>query len=92
MAEETALSLRSATSGFDALFANDIEKAREIFSATESPFHSLGAGVCAFLEAALGMEVRTAICFARYGASQLGCYMNTGWAYGNCHEAAFGRR
>ena len=92
MAEETARSLRSATSGFDALFANDIEKAREIFSVTESPFHSLGAGVCAFLEAALGMEVRILICFMRDGVSQFGCYMSTGWAYGNRHEAAFGGR
>ena len=59
-AEETTRNLRSATEGFDALFANDLEKARQIFKATDSPFHSLGAGVCAFLEAALGMEVCTA--------------------------------
>ncbi|PSR77603.1 hypothetical protein PHLCEN_2v7793 [Hermanssonia centrifuga] len=56
MADETATELQSATTGFDALFANDIVLAREIFSSTDSPFHILGAGVCAFLEAALGME------------------------------------
>ncbi|GJE87054.1 mitochondrial outer membrane protein [Phanerochaete sordida] len=55
-AEDTARDLREATSGFDALFSNDIDNAREIFKATNSPFHLLGAGVCAFLEAALGME------------------------------------
>lgn len=60
-AEETASNLRSATSGFDALFTNDLDKAREIFKATDSPFHALGAGVCAFLEAALGMEVRFSV-------------------------------
>lgn len=69
MAEETAQSLRSATSGFDALFANDLEKAQEIFGANESPFHLLGAGVCAFLEAALGMEVGIIICSVRYHIS-----------------------
>ena len=57
LSEETTQNLRSATSGFDALFSNDLEGSRKIFAATESPFHSLGAGVCAFLEAALGMEV-----------------------------------
>ncbi|KAJ3526621.1 hypothetical protein NM688_g8239 [Phlebia brevispora] len=56
MTEETTLNLRSATSGFNALFANDLQSARETFASTQSPFHSLGAGVCAFLEAALGME------------------------------------
>ncbi|EKM55265.1 uncharacterized protein PHACADRAFT_208778 [Phanerochaete carnosa HHB-10118-sp] len=55
-ADETTRSLRSATSGFDALFSNDLDKARETFKAADSPFHALGAGVCAFLEAALGME------------------------------------
>lgn len=57
LTEETTTNLRTATDGFDALFANDLQGARDTFSATESPFHSLGAGVCAFLEAALGMEV-----------------------------------
>ena len=58
MADETTRNLQSATQGFGALFANDLDKARDIFKAEDSPFHLLGAGVCAFLEAALGMEVR----------------------------------
>ena len=55
--DETVRYLRSATSGFDALFNNDLAKAREILATNESPFHLMGAGVCSFLEAALGMEV-----------------------------------
>lgn len=50
--------LVSATKGFDHLFANEIEDARTTFAADDSPFHLLGLGVCSFLEAALGMEVR----------------------------------
>lgn len=56
--EENVLQLRSATKGFDHLFSNEIVEARGAFSAHDSPFHLLGLGVCAFLEAALGMEVR----------------------------------
>lgn len=56
-AEDTAKHLRASTSGFDALFSNDLAKARQIFGTNESPFHLLGAGICSFLEAALGMEV-----------------------------------
>ncbi|KAH8111665.1 outer membrane protein Iml2/Tetratricopeptide repeat protein 39 [Phellopilus nigrolimitatus] len=48
--------LVSASEGFDHLFANRIEEARVQFAAEDSPFHVLGLGVCAFLEAALGME------------------------------------
>ena len=55
--DDTATDLRDATKGFDALFANDLEAAVGIFSPEKSPFHALGAGVCSFLEAALGMEV-----------------------------------
>ena len=55
--DQVAKDLRAATAGFDYLFSNDLEKATETFSAETSPFHQLGAGVCAFLEAALGMEV-----------------------------------
>ncbi|KAI0056452.1 hypothetical protein BV25DRAFT_1903221 [Artomyces pyxidatus] len=56
-AEETLENLRSATAGFDFIFANDLVKAEEIFKTKqESPFHLLGMGVCAFLQAALGME------------------------------------
>lgn len=61
VADETQQNLRVATQGFDYLFSNDLQKARETFSAGESPFHQLGLGVCAFLEAALGMEVRDAL-------------------------------
>lgn len=57
LSEETTRNLQSATSGFNALFANDLEGARKEFSSEQSPFHSLGAGVCAFMEAAMGMEV-----------------------------------
>ncbi|KAJ7869896.1 hypothetical protein B0H14DRAFT_2726703 [Mycena olivaceomarginata] len=53
----TAAALASANAGFDHLFANDIALARTAFAAdAASPFHLLGLGVCAFLEAALGME------------------------------------
>ena len=53
--------LVSATKGFDYLFANQLDAARTQLSADDSPFHLLGLGVCAFLEAALGMEVRLAL-------------------------------
>lgn len=49
--------LISATKGFDYLFSNDIEAARKHFQQHDDPFHLMGLGVCAFLEAALGMEV-----------------------------------
>ena len=49
--------LRNATNGFDRLFENDIVGARAIFNGRSDPFHQLGLGVCAFLEAVLGMEV-----------------------------------
>ncbi|KAF8187422.1 hypothetical protein BJ912DRAFT_1022616 [Pholiota molesta] len=48
--------LISATKGFDYLFSNDIVSAREHFKKHDDPFHMMGLGVCAFLEAALGME------------------------------------
>ncbi|KJA17945.1 hypothetical protein HYPSUDRAFT_218539 [Hypholoma sublateritium FD-334 SS-4] len=48
--------LLSATKGFDYLFSNDIVTAREHFKKHDDPFHMMGLGVCAFLEAALGME------------------------------------
>ncbi|KAI0780543.1 outer membrane protein Iml2/Tetratricopeptide repeat protein 39 [Trametes elegans] len=54
--QETEAQLRAATIGFDWLFSNELDKARETFSSGNSPFHSLGLGVCAFLQAALGME------------------------------------
>ncbi|KAJ7722076.1 hypothetical protein DFH07DRAFT_1067489 [Mycena maculata] len=59
----TVLALASANAGFDALFANRIADARAAFNSgssanggEQSPFHLLGLGVCAFLEAALGLE------------------------------------
>lgn len=55
--EQVAQELLSAAKGFDLLFSNDLDEAIKTFSAESSPFHQLGAGVCAFLEAALGMEV-----------------------------------
>ncbi|KAG1827373.1 outer membrane protein Iml2/Tetratricopeptide repeat protein 39 [Suillus subaureus] len=48
--------LRSATQGFDHLFANDIDAAKKAFESEGAPFHLLGLGVVAFLQAALGME------------------------------------
>ncbi|KZT71236.1 hypothetical protein DAEQUDRAFT_763848 [Daedalea quercina L-15889] len=48
--------LTDATCGFDELFQNELDNARKIFADSDSPFHQLGLGVCAFLEAALGME------------------------------------
>ncbi|KAI5121532.1 hypothetical protein M0805_002592 [Coniferiporia weirii] len=48
--------LVSATKGFDHLFANRLEEARAQLASDDSPFHLMGLGVCAFLEAALGME------------------------------------
>ena len=62
--QETVLSadeaaLVSASKGFDDLFSNRLADARSHFTAEGTPFHLLGLGTCAFLEAALGMEVRS---------------------------------
>lgn len=54
----TEKSLRSAMEGFDLLFSNRLADARTHLAKEESPFHLMGLGVCTFLEAALGMEVR----------------------------------
>lgn len=57
-------SLRVASEGFDLLFANDLVGALDLFSDDcyrNSPFHLMGLGVCAFLKAALGMEVRAGL-------------------------------
>ncbi|KDQ54513.1 hypothetical protein JAAARDRAFT_38183 [Jaapia argillacea MUCL 33604] len=56
MADDTAATLLGATEGFDHLFANRIREAKETFASNDSPFHTFGLGICAFLEAALGME------------------------------------
>lgn len=53
----TAAQLEAAKKGFDHLFSNEIKEAQDAFASGDSPFHLLGQGVCAFLEAALGMEV-----------------------------------
>ena len=55
--EETSANYHDAAKGFDHLFANDLQKARDVFEAGGSSFHMIGMGICAFLEAALGMEV-----------------------------------
>lgn len=49
--------LADASRGFDALFNDSIDAAREIFKARDSPFHQLGFAALSFLEAALGFEV-----------------------------------
>lgn len=57
---DPAQSLRAASDAFDLLFANDLAGAVHSFGADthrDSPFHLMGLGVCAFLKAALGMEV-----------------------------------
>ncbi|KAK0442051.1 outer membrane protein Iml2/Tetratricopeptide repeat protein 39 [Desarmillaria tabescens] len=54
--DRTTEQLRSASKGFDFLFSNAIADAQTEFTNDDSPFHSLGAGVCVFLEAAMGME------------------------------------
>ncbi|KAG6897584.1 hypothetical protein C0993_007415 [Termitomyces sp. T159_Od127] len=48
--------LASATQGFDYLFCNDLSRAQQHFAGKDDPYHLLGQGVCAFMEAALGME------------------------------------
>ncbi|KAF4608318.1 hypothetical protein EYR40_000662 [Pleurotus pulmonarius] len=48
--------LKAAMKGFDHLFSNDIVGARKEFAADHTPFHWMGLGACAFLQAALGME------------------------------------
>lgn len=55
--DDTQTQLTDATRGFDELFQNELDGAREIFATSDGPFHLLGLGACAFLEAALGMEV-----------------------------------
>jgi hypothetical protein len=57
-AQETAAQLQAATEGFDNLFRDEMTQAREVFSAGTHPFQLMGLGVCSFMEAALGMEVR----------------------------------
>ncbi|KAG8874816.1 hypothetical protein FRB97_005634, partial [Tulasnella sp. 331] len=48
--------LRDASTGYDYIFGDDIENARKILGARDSPFHQMGLGTVIFLQAALGME------------------------------------
>jgi hypothetical protein len=57
--EETISDIKSATAGFDMIFSNELEKAEDIFGNGDSAIHLLGSGACAFLRAALSLEVRT---------------------------------
>lgn len=57
--EEVIADLKSATAGFDLIFSNELDKAGELFKTSDSAFHLLGSGACAFLQAAVGLEVRT---------------------------------
>ena len=56
-AHPNAALLESATKGFGFLFSNDMAAARAHFDGKDDPFHLMGLGVCAFMEAVLGMEV-----------------------------------
>lgn len=49
--------LLNVAKGFDYLFSDDIASAKKHFEPHNDPLHLLGLGVCAFLEAALAMEV-----------------------------------
>lgn len=79
---DPAEGLRVASEGFDLLFSNDLVGAVNLFSADgyqNSPFHLMGLGVCAFLKAALGMEVRgvSLPCVAR--SRQLSAVSPSSW-------------
>jgi hypothetical protein len=60
--EEIVDDLKSATAGFDLIFSNELDKADDLFKTSDSAFHLLGSGVCAFLQAAVSLEVRTHSC------------------------------
>ncbi|KAH9989095.1 hypothetical protein BJV74DRAFT_838881 [Russula compacta] len=55
--DETIADIKSATTGFDLIFSNELEKAEQVFKTGDSALHLLGSGACAFLQAALSMEV-----------------------------------
>jgi hypothetical protein len=57
--EETIADIKSATAGFDLIFSNELGKAENLFGNGDSALHLLGSGACAFLLAALSLEVRT---------------------------------
>lgn len=56
--DHVAGSLQKASVGFDHLFLDEITDAKSVFREHDSPIHLLGLGVCSFLEASLGLEVR----------------------------------
>jgi len=56
--DETIAHIKSATAGFDLIFSNELESAEELFKSSDSALHRLGSGACAFLQAALSLEVR----------------------------------
>lgn len=57
--EETIADIKSATAGFDLIFSNELGKAENLFGNGDSAIHLLGSAACAFLQAALSLEVRT---------------------------------
>lgn len=59
--EDTLKEMNEATRGFDLLLSNQLPEARAVFGENDHPFHLMGRGVCAFLQAALGMEVSSEV-------------------------------
>jgi hypothetical protein len=56
--EEAIADIKSATTGFDLIFSNELGKAADLFKTSDSALHLLGSGACVFLQAALSLEVR----------------------------------
>lgn len=54
--EEVVADLKAATAGFDLIFSNELDKAEDLFKTSDSAFHLLGYGACAFLQAAVSLE------------------------------------
>ncbi|KAF8575789.1 hypothetical protein K439DRAFT_1419445 [Ramaria rubella] len=48
--------IKQASVGFDLVFSNDLDAAKDHLSSGQSSFHLMGLGCVAFLQAALGME------------------------------------
>lgn len=55
--EESIANIKSASVGFDFIFSNELDKAEDLFKGGDSALHLLGSGACAFLQAALSLEV-----------------------------------
>lgn len=68
--DETIADIKSATAGFDLIFSNELEKAENLFGNGDSALHLLGSGACAFLQAALSLEVRARLCHTAVEATQ----------------------